>query len=55
LPKAHAVSIERSTGVPVRLPWQQSLAIVALTDAPTLNVGNVSRYISFALGGLHPA
>jgi len=59
-PKFHAVRVDQPSGTAVRSTTQRTLTMIALTDAPTVNVGNVDNtvggdYTSFGLGGLYPA
>ncbi|MBK9385713.1 MAG: hypothetical protein IPN34_12965 [Planctomycetes bacterium] len=59
-PKWHAARVDPATGVATRTTSQRTLAMVALTDQATLNIGNVDAtvgggYVSYGLGGLYPA
>ncbi|MBL8899132.1 MAG: hypothetical protein JNM84_15950, partial [Planctomycetes bacterium] len=59
-PKWHAARVDPVTGVASRTTSQRTLAMVALTDQATLNIGNIDAtvgggYVSYGLGGLYPA
>jgi len=59
-PKWHAARVDQPAGTATRTTSQRTLAMVALTDQATLNIGNVDStvgggYTSFGIGGLYPA
>ena len=57
-PKWHACRVDQPAGTASRTTSQRTLAIVGITRAATLNIGNVDGtvggYISYGLGGLYP-